>query len=53
MVIHDQRLSSPLRLPIRHGAEETAFTGDTAILKAIRDKDWKRLGGLLAAMNQF
>lgn len=45
------RILSPLRLPFRHGAEEADSTGDTAILQAIRDRDWERLGGLLGAFD--
>lgn len=35
---------SPLRLPVRHGPEDSDSTGDTAILEGVRNKDWERLG---------
>ncbi len=43
-----KRILSPLRLPFRHGAEEADSTGDTAILEAVKKRDWGRLGVLLA-----
>ncbi len=42
---------SPLRLPFRHGPEEADSTGDTAILEAVRTKDWGRLGVLLGVVD--
>lgn len=45
-------LLSPLRLPFRHGPEEPDSTGDTAILEAVRKKDWERLGVLLGVQDQ-
>lgn len=45
-------LLSPLRLPFRHGPEEADSTGDTAILEAVRKKDWERLGVLLGVQDQ-
>lgn|GEM_PF-4075504 len=45
------RILSPLRLPFRHGPEQADSTGDTAILEAIRNKDWERLGVLLGVQD--
>lgn len=45
-----QRVLGPLRLPFRHGPDEADSTGDTTILEIIRAKDWRRLGGLLGAV---
>ena len=42
------RILNPLRLPFRHGPEEVDSTRDTAILEAVKNGDWERLGGLLA-----
>ena len=46
------RILSPLRLPFRHGPEEADSTGDTAILEAIQERDWERLGVLLGVHDQ-
>jgi hypothetical protein len=45
-----KRVLSPLRLPFRHGAEVSDSPEDRAILEAIRERDWGRLGGLLGAV---
>lgn len=47
-----KRILSPLRLPIPPRAQGPDSTGDAAILEAVRERDWGRLGGLLGAQDQ-
>lgn len=45
-------LLSPPRLSFRHGAKEADSTEEVAILGAVRERDWERLGSLLGAADE-
>jgi hypothetical protein len=50
--LREQPILSPLRLPLRHAPDEADSTDESAILEAVRSKDWQRLGVLLGVHDQ-